>query len=54
MSWDELERYYEKFYSRFYLRPGYILRRLGRGLLNGRAVYDALYAAKTWLGGRTS
>ena len=51
MSWDELERYYRKFYTRFYLRPAYVLRRITRGLLNGRIVYDAYYAMKTWLHG---
>jgi len=50
LSWDQLQNCYNEFYRRFYLRPGYILRRLGRGVLNGRALYDAFYAVKTFLG----
>lgn len=51
MSWDELQRCYRQFYNRFYLRPGYILPRAMRGLLNGRIVFDAYYAIRTWFHG---
>lgn len=51
MSWPELERYYQEFYRRFYLRPAYIWNRLVEGILTGQVVYDAYYALKTWLGG---
>ncbi|MCR4344599.1 MAG: B12-binding domain-containing radical SAM protein [Candidatus Scalindua sp.] len=52
MSWADLEHYYDTFYNRFYLRPGYILKRLIGGISNGRVIYDIYYALKTWFRNR--
>lgn len=48
LSWEVLEKYYDKFYSEFYFRPSYIIRRLQKGLFNGDIFFDAYYFLKTW------
>jgi len=48
LSWDVLERYYNRFYSEYYFRPKFIFRRLKKGLLNGNVFFDAYYFVKTW------
>lgn len=48
LSWDIMEKYYNKFYSEFYFRPSYVLNRLKKGLLNGNIFFDFYYFMKTW------
>jgi len=50
LPWDVLQRGYDRFYRRFYLRPGYILRRLARGLADGSVLFEAYYGLRTFLG----
>lgn len=47
LSWDLLHKYYNLFHKRFYLRPSYILRRMGKGLLNGNLFFDGYYFLKS-------
>ena len=47
LSWDTIEAYYAKFHRAFYLRPGYMVKRLKLGLVNGNILYDAYYFLRT-------
>lgn len=47
LSWDVIRRYYKKAFREFYLRPGYIARRLLRSLRMGDVLYDIRYFAGT-------
>ena len=46
LPWDVLEKYYEMFHRKFYFRMSYILKRIYKGLLNGKAFLDIYYAFK--------
>jgi len=48
LDWETLDRYYNLFYRRFYLRPGYIARRLRSSLRKGELLSDAWVALKTF------
>lgn len=43
LSWDVIGKYYKAAFREFYLRPGYILRRVWKGLANGDIFYDLYY-----------
>jgi anaerobic magnesium-protoporphyrin IX monomethyl ester cyclase len=47
LSWPVLREYYKKAFRRFYLRPGYIMRRFFRSLRRGDLVYDCCYFLKS-------
>jgi radical SAM superfamily enzyme YgiQ (UPF0313 family) len=49
LDWNTLEKYYNKFYREFYFRPIYIIKRVSKGILNGRIFFDIYYFLKTWL-----
>lgn len=49
LSWEVMERYYNQFYSKFYFRPSYILKRIKKGVLTGDIFLDVYYFVKTWL-----
>lgn len=49
LSWDLMEKYYSKFYKEFYFRPGYLTKRLVKGLMTGRIFLDGYYFIKTWV-----
>ena len=47
LEWDTIVRYYKRAYRQFYFRPGFIARRVTKGILSGRAFYDLLYFLRT-------
>lgn len=48
LDWKTLEKYYNLFYRKFYLRTGYIARRFIRSLFKGELLHDAYYAIQTF------
>lgn len=48
LDWKTLERYYNLFYKKFYIRPKYIAKRFLRSLVKGELLYDFYYAIKTF------
>lgn len=48
LSWETMEEYYHKFYRRFYFRPGYIMRRVAKGITRGTLAHDVYYFVKTF------
>ena len=49
LDWLTLEKYYSLFYRQFYFRPGYITKRIAKGILSGRIFSDVYYFIKTWI-----
>lgn len=49
LDWPTLEKYYSRFYRQFYFRPGYLAKRLAKGLMTGRIFLDGYYFIKTWV-----
>lgn len=49
LSWEILEKYYNKFHKRFYFRPNYIFYRLIRSTKKGELVDDIKMAFKTFV-----
>ncbi|MEK7281805.1 MAG: radical SAM protein, partial [Chloroflexota bacterium] len=47
LRWETLHRYYDLFYRRFYLRPGYIWDKLKRDMFSPNLFYDAMYFLRT-------
>jgi len=47
LRWEVIVKYYKVAFWEFYLRPGYILRRIAKGLANGDIFFDLLYFLKT-------
>lgn len=47
LSWKQISNYYHKAFREFYLRPGFILRRLIKSLRRGDLYYDLLYLIKS-------
>jgi anaerobic magnesium-protoporphyrin IX monomethyl ester cyclase len=48
ISWETLDKYYHKFYRRFYFNPKYIFRKLRQDIRTGRLGITLRYAIKTW------
>lgn len=49
LSWPTLQKYYDQFYKKFYLRPEYVLKAVERGIKNKSLPYDIWYGLKTFL-----
>jgi anaerobic magnesium-protoporphyrin IX monomethyl ester cyclase len=49
LDWETLDKYYKKFYTKFYFRPTYLYKRFIRGVKRGDLFYDLYYAVKTFL-----
>ncbi|MDD5650618.1 MAG: radical SAM protein [Candidatus Nanoarchaeia archaeon] len=49
LSWDTLEKYYNKAYREFYFRPGYITHKIIKDIKKHRLLLDAYYALKTFI-----
>jgi radical SAM superfamily enzyme YgiQ (UPF0313 family) len=49
LSWEILEKYYDKFHKKFYFRPGYIIKRLVRSIKKGELIDDAKTAFNTFV-----
>lgn len=49
LSWETLEKYYNKFHKRFYFRPPYIANRLLRSVKKGEIIDDIKMAFKTFI-----
>lgn len=47
LDWETVERYFTKFYRRFYLRPEYIYKRFLRSLRKGRVLSDVKSFVRT-------
>jgi radical SAM superfamily enzyme YgiQ (UPF0313 family) len=47
LDWETINKYYNLFYRKTMLSPGFIWRRLIRGIKNGDLFYDAYYFLKT-------
>lgn len=47
LDWKVVEEYYNRFYRKFYLRPGYILRTFLNSLVRGNLFYYILYFLRT-------
>lgn len=50
LSWNCLNYYYNLFHRRFYLRPGFLIRELGRSIIQGRLFDDLCVGYQTFLG----
>jgi len=48
LKWDEIKKYYKKFYRSFYFRPGFMMKRVYRSLKNGSIIEElkALFSTK--------
>lgn len=49
LSWEILEKYYNKFHKKFYFRPSYIIHRLFRSIKKGEIIDDIKMAFKTFV-----
>lgn len=49
LSWEVLEKYYDKFHKRFYFRPSYVLKRFFRSIKKGEILDDAKMAFETFI-----
>ncbi len=49
LSWEVLERYYNKFHKKFYFRPSYIIYRLLRSVKKGELIDDIKMAVNTFV-----
>ena len=48
LSWEVLEKYYDKFHKRFYFRPSYIIKRFIRSFKRGELLDDIKVAFNTF------
>lgn len=42
LSWEQIEKYFNLFYRKFYFRPGYIVKRLIKGIADGTIFSDIM------------
>ena len=47
LSWDVIDKYYNKFYKEFYFRPGFILKRFIKGIKSGTIFNDIYVLLRT-------
>jgi radical SAM superfamily enzyme YgiQ (UPF0313 family) len=47
LKWDNVDKYFNSFYSSFYLRPGYIFKRLKKSIQNRTLLSDIIYFLTT-------
>jgi len=47
LSWDTIEKYNKKFYREFYLRPGFIIKRIYKGIIHGTLINDFMQMIST-------
>ena len=49
LSWETMQKYYEKFYRKYYFRPKYLVGRFIRDVKTGNLFSDLYYAFKTFI-----
>lgn len=50
LTWDQITHYRKKAFREFYLRPGYAIKRIKRGLVTGDLFFDLIYFIKSVVG----